>query len=177
MERRNKILRFLYVTIESALFAFIVMMIVLLLIFICISFVALQYVNMIIGINNQYLPEPTDFVLKAEEKDVIFSYYCPCSICCGENTGFTKSGTIATEGRTIAADRNIPFGSMVYDGNNVYIVEDRGSAISGDKFDVFVNSHEYALHKGIEKKKVWVITFKDGEENKWTTNDILQLLE
>lgn len=73
MERRNKILRFLYVTIESALFAFIVMMVVLLLIFICISFITLQYVNMIIGINNQYLPEPTDFVLKAEEKDVIFS--------------------------------------------------------------------------------------------------------
>ena len=51
--------------------------------------------------------------------------YCPCSQCCGKETGITASGTKATEGRTVAAD--LPFGTVVHiEGLGEYIVEDRG---------------------------------------------------
>ena len=38
----------------------------------------------------------------------LFTAYCPCSICCGEYaSGYTATGTFATEGRTIAVDPNV----------------------------------------------------------------------
>ncbi len=142
----------------------------------CTQYIALNYIEATISVIEPS-SEATESVLKVENKDVIFSYYCPCERCCGKNTGITKSGTKAEEGRTIAADKSIPFGSYIYDGINLYIVEDRGLAINGNKFDVFVNSHEKALQNGIQNKNVKIITFENEEEKaKWSKQDILQLL-
>lgn len=85
--------------------------------------------------------------------------YCPCSICCGSSArGYTKSGTRATEGRTIAVDPAvIPLGSVVYINGHEYIAEDTGGGIDGNTIDVFMDSHQAALEWGVKYYKVFVI--------------------
>lgn len=83
--------------------------------------------------------------------------YCACSACCGKSNGITASGTKATAGRTIAADTSVlPFGTQVVIDGHTYTVEDRGGAISGNKIDVFFNSHSEALNFGVRYCDVYV---------------------
>lgn len=89
------------------------------------------------------------------------SFYCSCEKCCGtQSTGLTKSGTTVTEGRTIAVDPTvIPLGSRVYiDGYGVFVAEDIGSAIKGNKIDIAVGNHEQALQLGIDNATVYLIS-------------------
>ena len=86
--------------------------------------------------------------------------YCPCAICCGQWAGGnTASGTVPTEGRTIAVDTSIiPMGTTVYiDGYGYYVAEDTGSAINGYKIDVFHNSHDAALNWGIRDVDIYIV--------------------
>lgn len=79
----------------------------------------------------------------------VVTAYCPCSRCCGKTNGVTASGTQATAGRTIAADTSrYPFGTQLVINGNVYTVEDRGSAIGGNRIDIFFNSHQEAINYG-----------------------------
>ena len=82
--------------------------------------------------------------------------YCPCSICCGKwADGKTASGTIATQGRTIAVDKSIiPLGEIVTVNGKDYIAEDTGSAIKGKKIDIFFDSHNDALEFGRKEVEV-----------------------
>ena len=86
--------------------------------------------------------------------------YCCCKKCCGKEPthpayGITKSGTKATEGRTIAVDPNIiPLGTTVYLNNTPYIAEDTGSAIKGNKIDLFINDHQRAKVFGVQEMEV-----------------------
>lgn len=91
------------------------------------------------------------------------THYCACAKCCGKwADGFTATGTEATEGRTIAVDPDvIPYGTEVLvryqDGTEaVYIAEDCGGAIQGNRIDVFMDSHEAALVEGIKAAQVFV---------------------
>ena len=54
--------------------------------------------------------------------------YCPCSKCCGKQTGITASGTRATAGRTVAASSQFSFGTKLMINGKEYTVEDRGGA-------------------------------------------------
>lgn len=85
--------------------------------------------------------------------------YCPCEDCCDESAdGITYSGTKATEGRTIAVDPDvIPLGSVVEINGAEYIAEDIGGEIKGNNIDLFFNSHEDALHYGVQNHKVYLI--------------------
>ena len=83
--------------------------------------------------------------------------YCPCSKCCGKTNGRTASGTTATAGRTVAASSKFAFGTKLNIGGHVYTVEDRGGAISGNKIDIFVNSHAEALQWGVRYLNVSVV--------------------
>ncbi len=83
--------------------------------------------------------------------------YCPCSKCCGKTTGRTASGTTATAGRTVAASSKFAFGTKLNIGGHVYTVEDRGGAISGNKIDIFVNTHAEALQWGVRYLNVSVV--------------------
>lgn len=76
--------------------------------------------------------------------------YCSCSKCCGKTTGRTASGTKATPGRTVAAPAKFAFGTKLNIGGHIYTVEDRGGAVSGNKIDVYVNSHSAALQWGVK---------------------------
>ena len=75
--------------------------------------------------------------------------YCPCSICCGKwsnpDNPVTASGTVATAGRTIAADTSrYPFGTKLMINGQIYTVEDVGGAIKGNHIDIYFNTHEEA---------------------------------
>lgn len=87
------------------------------------------------------------------------SFYCPCVTCNGRADGKTKIGTRMAEGRTIAVDsRIIPLGSRVYiDGYGIFIAEDTGSAIKGNRIDVCVASHSRAYDLGIDYADVYLI--------------------
>ena len=95
------------------------------------------------------------------------TYYCACRMCCGKeesdpNYGITATGTVATEGRTVAVDPSvIPYGTeirIIYpDGEQrTYISEDRGGAIKGNRIDVFMETHEKALKAGIKTAEVFI---------------------
>ncbi len=88
------------------------------------------------------------------------TYYCPCSKCCGIYKK-TASGTKPKAGRTISVDpKRIKLGSKVKIGNKTYVAEDTGSAIKGNRIDIFVKTHKEALCKGVRYKKVYLIQRK-----------------
>lgn len=113
------------------------------------------------------IPETTPEYICAGE--YIITAYCPCVRCCGiwsedhptrVGTDYiqkTASGTIPTEGRTIAADTSVlPFGTVVVIDGHEFIVEDRGGAIDGNRIDIFFESHEEALNWGKQIKTIYI---------------------
>lgn len=66
---------------------------------------------------------------------------------CGKDDGITASGTIATAGRTIAADF-LPFGTIVIINGKEYIVEDRFGHGEHGKIDIFMDSKHEAYSWG-----------------------------
>lgn len=88
--------------------------------------------------------------------------YCACPICCGIYSNMenptTASGTRATQGRTIATDTSvIPFGSKVVINGKIYTAEDTGSAIKGNRIDIYFESHTEALYFGRQKAQVYLV--------------------
>lgn len=78
----------------------------------------------------------------------------------------TASGTTVKQGRTIAVDKNlIPLGTKVrltfpdrwkhLDG--VYICEDTGNYIRGQKIDVYFNNYKTCVNFGKQKVKLEVL--------------------
>jgi len=83
--------------------------------------------------------------------------YCPCKICCGPKAhGVTASGkpVAANGGRFVAADRPIPFGTLItvpgYANGQPVPVLDRGGAIKGNRLDVYFPTHRQALAWGVK---------------------------
>ena len=83
--------------------------------------------------------------------------YCPGRCCCGKwASGYTATGTLATEGRTSSVDpKVIPYGSRVLliwpDGTQrEYIAEDCGGGVNGNHIDVFFNDHQAARYFGVQ---------------------------
>jgi uncharacterized protein YabE (DUF348 family)/3D (Asp-Asp-Asp) domain-containing protein len=71
--------------------------------------------------------------------------------------GKTRTGTTVTEGRTIAVDPDvIPLGWWVYiEGIGFRRAEDTGSAIQGNRIDVYFDSYQTALNFG--KKRGYTV--------------------
>ena len=89
--------------------------------------------------------------------------YCPGRCCCGKwASGYTATGTLATEGRTIAVDpKVIPYGTRVLliwpDGTqHSYTAEDCGSGVNGNHIDVFFNDHQAARIFGAQSAMVYL---------------------
>lgn len=82
--------------------------------------------------------------------------YCPCAICCGKTTGYTSSGAKARANHTVAASAQYVFGTKLIINGAEYTVEDRGGAISGNRIDIFMNSHAEALAWGVKYLPVQV---------------------
>ena len=84
--------------------------------------------------------------------------YCSCAQCCGAySSGYTASGTLATEGRTIACN-SLPFGTQVYiEGYGYYVVEDTGWSPYDPWLDIFFSSHDAALSFGLRNVEVYLV--------------------
>ena len=64
--------------------------------------------------------------------------------------GITANGEKALEGRTIAADSSIPFGTQIYipQLGKTFTVTDRGGAIKGDRLDMYMENRKDAIKFG-----------------------------
>ena len=74
--------------------------------------------------------------------------YDICRKCCGKTDGITASGAKASVGRTIAAPKSFPFGTVLYiEGIGERVVEDRGGSVKKQRLDVLCSNHGecYAL--------------------------------
>ncbi len=97
--------------------------------------------------------------------------YCACKKCCGPHaSGLTASGRSVTynNGTFVAADTTrLPFGTRLMiagynDGKPVEVI-DRGSAIKGNRLDVFFPSHDQALTWG--RRWIAVAVAADGADD------------
>ncbi len=74
--------------------------------------------------------------------------YCSCPICCGKwsEAGLTASGVAPAEGVTVAVDRSRWAMGACLDipGIGKRIAQDTGSAIVGNKVDIYLADHERA---------------------------------
>jgi len=88
--------------------------------------------------------------------------YCPCSICCGQYAdGITASGHKIQHGDAFAAaGPEYSFGTEMiipgYNGGKAVRILDRGGLISGNRLDVFFDSHQQALEWGVRYLQVKV---------------------
>lgn len=89
--------------------------------------------------------------------------YCPGHCCCGKwASGYTATGTLATEGRTIAVDPHvIPYGSRVLlifsnGTQRTYIAEDCGGGVNGNHIDVFFDDHQAARVFGVQSAMAYL---------------------
>lgn len=72
--------------------------------------------------------------------------------------GITASGTTVQENRTAACPKSMEFGTKVYiEGFGYRVCEDRGSAITNAKLDVYVESLDEALQLGRQTLLVKVL--------------------
>ena len=117
-----------------------------------------QPVDKIVQIQRNIITSRSGSTIVATGETKIFKItaYCPCSKCCGKQTGITASGTRATAGRTVAASSQYSFGTKLLINGKVYTVEDRGGAIKGNKIDIYMNTHAEALAWGVKYLPVQV---------------------
>ena len=76
------------------------------------------------------------------------------------NDPITSTGTKPTEGRTIAVDPSvIPYGTKVYipQFDRVFIAEDCGSAIKGNRIDIYMNDYDRCMDWGIKTIDIYII--------------------
>ena len=90
--------------------------------------------------------------------------YCKCKHCCGKFAdGITASGhKIKLGDKFVAADKNIPFGTMFiidgYNNNEPVPVLDRGGKITNDCIDVYFDTHQEAKIWGRKKNHlIWLV--------------------
>lgn len=114
--------------------------------------------------------EPTHSA-ESEWQTFTATAYCSCEKCCGKYAKnrpngivYTASGEIAEEGVTIAADWEVlPPGTEVeIDGIGTKIVHDKGSAIKGNRIDIYFESHQKALDFGVQDVQLRILDKKES---------------
>jgi len=85
--------------------------------------------------------------------------YCACASCTAPyNDGITASGTPVEEGVSTAAGEHISLGTDIYlEENGPREVDDRGSAITNGRIDVYKECHDKALQFGVQERQVWIV--------------------
>lgn len=89
--------------------------------------------------------------------DFVVTAYCNCIECCGVwSGGPTASGAMPRENHTIAVDPTvIPLGTKVVFNGIEYTAEDTGSAIKGNRIDLYFEDHNVASDWGVQNVTVW----------------------
>ena len=93
------------------------------------------------------------------------THYCCCKKCCGKHSfevtgkpNKTATGTYPEAGRTIAVDpKIIPYGTIVRIDGEDYVAEDCGGGVKGNQIDIYCDTHEEALQKGVKYKEVFIL--------------------
>ncbi len=68
---------------------------------------------------------------------------------CGKSDGITASGLKVKEKRTLACPSVYPFGAKIkIEGYGIYTCEDRGGAIKGNRFDIYMKTKTEAFAFG-----------------------------
>lgn len=103
--------------------------------------------------------EPTESIEPINLGEFRLTAYCPCEECNGQwKDGITSTGVIAEAGKTIAVDPTvIPYGTEVIINGNTYIAEDCGGAITGNRIDIYFDTHEEALAFGVQYADVYIV--------------------
>lgn len=96
--------------------------------------------------------------------------YCSCEICCnnwalnrpidenGNDIVYGAIGEELKEGYSIAVDPSvIAYNSKVIINNKVYVAQDCGGAIKGNRIDLYFSSHEDALNHGVKYAEVFLL--------------------
>ena len=73
---------------------------------------------------------------------------------CGKSDGITAMGARCTEGRTVACN-DLPLGTLIRIGSNVYRVEDRMA--SSGCIDIYMDSYEDAMRFGRKTMEVEIV--------------------
>lgn len=112
----------------------------------------------------------TVFVLCRSLGEFRLTAYCSCEKCCeywatirpkdeqGNPIVYTASGAIAQENHTVAVDPTlIPYGTKLLINGKIYVAEDCGGAIEGNRIDIYFSSHEAAVNFAIQYAEVFII--------------------
>jgi 3D (Asp-Asp-Asp) domain-containing protein len=95
-------------------------------------------------VNAQAIVEEIDYctldVISCDDwQEGNFSAYNATVEQCGKSDGITASGKKVKEGRTLACPPEYEFGTQIeIEGMGTYTCEDRGGAIKGNKFDIYM---------------------------------------
>ncbi|NCU42705.1 MAG: hypothetical protein EOM19_08455 [Candidatus Moranbacteria bacterium] len=96
--------------------------------------------------------------LPQEEFIINASAYTSAADECGKSDGITASGIKVQAKRTLACPPTYPFGVKMYiEGMGVYTCEDRGGAIKGNKFDIYMETKKEAFAFGRRNLMAYVI--------------------
>ncbi len=96
--------------------------------------------------------------LPTETFTINASAYTAAADECGKTDGMTASGLLVTEKRTLACPREFPFGTKIsIEGMGEYRCEDRGGAIKGNHFDIYVKTKNHAFAFGRQNLNARVI--------------------
>lgn len=124
------------------------------------SIVAVAPIEEVEAVNDTHIIVEPELELLGEFR---LTAYCACRKCCGKDPsdpgyGVTASGAIVEASRTIAVDSSIiPLGSEVVINGNTYTAEDTGSAIKGNRIDIYFETHQEALNFGVQYADVYII--------------------
>lgn len=90
--------------------------------------------------------------LPKEKFTINASAYTAAADECGKNDGITASGLKVKENRTLACPSSFPFGTKIQiEGIGTLVCEDRGGAIKGNHFDIYVETKKEAFAFGRQK--------------------------
>jgi len=97
-------------------------------------------------------PVPEKFTINA-------SAYTAAADECGKSDGITASGRMVRENHTIACPRNYKLGTKIYiEGMGTYVCDDRGGAIKGNHFDIYMKTKTEAFAFGRRNLTAYVIS-------------------
>jgi len=87
--------------------------------------------------------------LPAGKFQINASAYTAAADECGKSDGITASGVKVKESRTLACPPAFPFGAKIkIEGHGTYVCEDRGGAIKGNHFDIYMQTKKEAFTFG-----------------------------
>jgi 3D (Asp-Asp-Asp) domain-containing protein len=93
-----------------------------------------------------------------QSRQVKYSLKVGATAYCGDT--ITSTGKRPVEGTTIAVDpKVIPYGTKVYipEFNRVFTAEDCGSAIKGNRIDIFMNDYDRCMEWGYQNITIYIL--------------------